>query len=116
MAASPADEREAFVAKVWFITGTSRGFGRDWAISALERGDRVAATARTVASLDDLKERFGDLVLPLALDVNSRESAFDAVSVAEEHFGGLDVVINNAGYGQFGFAEELSEADWRDQI
>jgi NAD(P)-dependent dehydrogenase (short-subunit alcohol dehydrogenase family) len=102
--------------KVWFITGTSKGFGRDWALAALERGDQVVATARDVSTLDDLKERFGDAVLPLTLDVTERSHTFEAIEAAEKHFGGLDVVINNAGYGHFGFAEEVTEQEWRDQI
>ena len=102
--------------KTWFITGTSRGFGREWAIAALERGDRVAATARDASSLDDLVERFGDAVLPLALDVTDRAADFAAVQAAHAHFGRLDVVVNNAGYGHFGMIEELTEADIRDQL
>ena len=58
--------------KTWFITGTSRGFGREWAVAALERGDKVAATARNVDSLKDLSEKYGDAVLTLALDVTDR--------------------------------------------
>ena len=102
--------------KVWFITGTSRGFGYEWADAALDRGDKVAATARDAASLSGLVEKYGDAVLPLTLDVNSREAAFAAVQQAHEHFGRLDVVVNNAGYGQFGLIEELSEAEIRDQF
>jgi NAD(P)-dependent dehydrogenase (short-subunit alcohol dehydrogenase family) len=102
--------------KTWFITGTSRGFGRDWTIAALERGDRVVATARDVRSLDDIAAKYGDSVLPLTLDVANRSEAFDAVQKAYEHFGRLDVVVNNAGYGQFGMVEELSEQEARDQI
>lgn len=102
--------------KTWFITGTSRGFGREWAIAALERGDRVAATAREVSTLDDLVQRFGDAVLPIQLDVTDREADRAAVARAHEHFGRLDVVVNNAGYGQFGMIEELSEAELRDQL
>jgi NAD(P)-dependent dehydrogenase (short-subunit alcohol dehydrogenase family) len=102
--------------KVWFITGTSRGFGREWAIAALERGDKVAATARNTASLDDLVEKYSDAVLPIQLDVTDREADFAAVKQAHDHFGRLDIVVNNAGYGQFGFVEELSEQDARDQI
>jgi NAD(P)-dependent dehydrogenase (short-subunit alcohol dehydrogenase family) len=102
--------------KIWFITGTSKGFGREWAVAALERGDRVAATARDVSTLDDLVERFGDAVLPLTLDVTDHRAAFGAVARTDLHFGGVDVVVNNAGYGQFGFVEELSEADLRDQL
>jgi NAD(P)-dependent dehydrogenase (short-subunit alcohol dehydrogenase family) len=102
--------------KIWFITGTSRGFGREWAIAALERGDAVAATARDTASLDDLVERFGDALLPVRLDVTDRPAAFAAVARAHERFGRLDIVINNAGYGQFGMIEELSEAELREQI
>jgi NAD(P)-dependent dehydrogenase (short-subunit alcohol dehydrogenase family) len=102
--------------KVWFITGTSRGFGREWAIAALERGDLVAATARDTASLDELVAAHGDAVLPIALDVTDRAAAFAAVARAHEHFGRLDVVVNNAGYGQFGMVEELSEAEARAQI
>lgn len=102
--------------KTWFITGTSRGFGREWTEAALERGDRVAATARKVESLDDLVERFGDAILPIALDVTDRDADFAAVAQAHEHFGALDVVVNNAGYGQFGMIEELSEQELRDQL
>jgi NAD(P)-dependent dehydrogenase (short-subunit alcohol dehydrogenase family) len=102
--------------KIWFITGTSRGFGREWAIAALERGDKVAATARNTASLDDLVDRYGDALLPIRLDVTDRDADFAAVKQAHDHFGRLDIVVNNAGYGQFGFVEELSEQDARDQI
>ena len=102
--------------KVWFITGTSRGFGREWAIAALQRGDKVAATARDTASLTDLVATYGDAIFPIRLDVTDREADFAAVKQAHKHFGRLDVVVNNAGYGQFGFIEELSERDARDQI
>lgn len=102
--------------KVWFITGTSRGFGREWAIAALERGDRVAATARDTATLDDLVAKYGDALLPIALDVTDRAADFAAVAQAHDHFGRLDIVVNNAGYGQFGFIEELSEDEARAQI
>ncbi|HYO02519.1 MAG TPA: SDR family oxidoreductase [Mycobacterium sp.] len=102
--------------KVWFITGTSRGFGREWTIAALERGDKVAATARDTATLDDLVAKYGAALLPIELDVTDREADFAAVTRAHDHFGRLDIVVNNAGYGQFGFIEELSEAEVRDQI
>jgi NAD(P)-dependent dehydrogenase (short-subunit alcohol dehydrogenase family) len=102
--------------KTWFITGTSRGFGREWASAALQRGDRVAGTARDTSSMDDLVAEHGDAVLALELDVTDRSAAFAAVARAHEHFGRLDVVVNNAGYGQFGMVEELSEQDARDQI
>jgi NAD(P)-dependent dehydrogenase (short-subunit alcohol dehydrogenase family) len=103
-------------ARTWFITGSSRGFGREWAIAALERGDSVAATARDTGSIDDLVERFGDRILPLKLDVTDRAAVFDAVETAHRRFGRLDVVVNNAGYGQFGLIEEISEAEARAQF
>ncbi len=99
--------------KVWFITGTSRGFGRLWTEAALKRGDKVAATARDAASIADLAERFGDAVLPLALDVTDAEQVKQVVSQAHAHFGRLDVVLNNAGYSLIGTIEEASEADVR---
>ena len=102
--------------KTWFITGTSRGFGREWTIAALKRGDRVAATARKVEELDDLVAEYGDRILPLQLDVTDHDASFAAVKTAHEHFGVLDVVVNNAGYGQFGAIEELSEDEARAQI
>jgi NAD(P)-dependent dehydrogenase (short-subunit alcohol dehydrogenase family) len=102
--------------KTWFITGASRGFGREWTIAALDRGDRVAATARNTATLDDLAAAHPDALLPLPLDVTDREAVFAAVRQAHDRFGRLDVVVNNAGYGQFGMVEELSEAEARDQI
>jgi NAD(P)-dependent dehydrogenase (short-subunit alcohol dehydrogenase family) len=102
--------------KVWFITGTSRGFGRIWAEAALERGDKVAATARDKTSLAALTEKYGDRVFPMALDVTDRGACFSAVAAAAARFGRLDIVVNNAGYGQFGAIEELSEKEARDQI
>jgi NAD(P)-dependent dehydrogenase (short-subunit alcohol dehydrogenase family) len=102
--------------KVWFITGTSRGFGRLWAEAALERGDKVAATARDVAGLEALRQAHGDRVLTLALDVTDKSAVDDAVARAHAHFGRLDVVVNNAGYGLFGTIEEVSEEQARAQI
>ena len=103
-------------AKTWFITGTSRGFGREWALAALERGDRVVATARDASSLDTLVAIHGAAVLPVSLDVTDREAVFAAVARGHQHFGRLDIVVNNAGYGQFGMIEELTEQESREQI
>jgi NAD(P)-dependent dehydrogenase (short-subunit alcohol dehydrogenase family) len=102
--------------KVWFITGSSRGFGRVWAEAALRRGDKVVATARDPAVLQPLVTAYGQAVLPLALDVADRGAAFAAVAKAKEVFGRLDVILNNAGYGQLGAVEELSEAEARAQM
>jgi NAD(P)-dependent dehydrogenase (short-subunit alcohol dehydrogenase family) len=104
------------MATTWFITGASRGFGREWTIAALERGDSVAATARDTTTLDDLVGRFGDAILPLKLDVTDRDAVVAAVKDAHDRFGRLDVVVNNAGYGQFGMVEEISEQEAREQI
>ncbi len=102
--------------KTWFITGASSGFGREWAEAALERGDRVVATARSVDRLTDLGTRYGDNVLTLRLDVTNRREVFDAVHAAHKHFGQLDVVVNNAGFGHLGMVEELTEGEIRDEL
>lgn len=102
--------------RVWFITGASRGFGREWTAAALDRGDRVVATARRPETLAPIVERYGEAVLALPLDVTDRAAAFAAVDAAVAHFGRLDVVVNNAGYGQFGMVEELGEAEVRAQL
>src|SRR4051812_2562150 len=87
------------MSKVWFITGTSKGFGRVWAEAALERGDRVVATARDADTLAPLVETYGENVLALSLDVQDKAAVDAAVKQAHERFGRLDVVVNNAGYG-----------------
>ncbi|MBB4682907.1 SDR family NAD(P)-dependent oxidoreductase [Amycolatopsis jiangsuensis] len=102
--------------KTWFITGSSRGFGREWADAALERGDHVVATARDVGRLSPLAERYGDAVLALRLDVTDRAAVHEAVRRAHAHFGSLDVVVNNAGYGHFGMVEEIGEDELRAQL
>jgi NAD(P)-dependent dehydrogenase (short-subunit alcohol dehydrogenase family) len=102
--------------KVWFITGCSKGFGRIWAEAALDRGDKVAATARDASTLAPLAEKYGDDVLTLALDVQDMDADFAAIKQTHEKFGRLDVVVNNAGYGLFGTIEEVSAEQARDQI
>lgn len=92
--------------KVWFITGTSRGFGRTWAEAALKRGDLVAATARNLSSIADFKEKYGDSVLTLELDVTNTDQVKSAINQAYTHFGRLDIVFNNAGYSLVGTIEE----------
>ncbi len=94
--------------KVWFITGASRGFGRVWATAALERGDKVAATARTLSSIADLQEKYKENVLTLELDVTNYDQVEKAVQQAHEHFGRLDIVLNNAGYSLVGTIEEAT--------
>jgi NAD(P)-dependent dehydrogenase (short-subunit alcohol dehydrogenase family) len=104
------------MSKVWFITGTSKGFGRIWAEAALARGDQVVATARNPDTLDDLVQAHGDSVLALKLDVDDKPAVDAAISKAHSRFGRLDVVVNNAGYGLFGMLEELTEDQIRAQI
>jgi NAD(P)-dependent dehydrogenase (short-subunit alcohol dehydrogenase family) len=102
--------------RTWFITGASRGFGREWTEAALERGDRVAASARDVRSLDALVAEYGDDVLPLQLDVTDKPAVDAAVAQVVERFGRLDIIVNNAGYGLFGAVEEITEEQARAQI
>jgi NAD(P)-dependent dehydrogenase (short-subunit alcohol dehydrogenase family) len=99
--------------KTWFITGASRGFGRIWAEAALKRGDRVTATARKLADVADLAERFGDTVLPLALDVTDSVQVQQAIHQAYAHFDRLDVLVNNAGVSLFAATEEASDEQVR---
>jgi NAD(P)-dependent dehydrogenase (short-subunit alcohol dehydrogenase family) len=102
--------------KVIFITGASRGFGRLWTEAFLKRGDKVAATVRDLRSLDGLVRQYGDALLPIQLDVTDRQAAIAAVNRAKDHFGRIDVLINNAGYGLFGTIEETTEQQARDQM
>lgn len=93
--------------KIWFVTGASGGLGRLWSEAALERGDKVVATARTPEALNDLVEKYGDAVLALPLDVTDREGVFAAVAEGHAHFGRLDVILSNAGYGYMSAIEEI---------
>ncbi|HEY4335150.1 MAG TPA: SDR family NAD(P)-dependent oxidoreductase [Puia sp.] len=102
--------------KVIFITGASRGFGKLWAEAFLKRGDKVVATVRNLDALTDLQKKYPRTLLPIRLDVTDRAASFAAIQTAKEHFGRLDVVINNAGYGLFGTVEETTEQQARDQM
>lgn len=104
------------MSKVFLITGASRGFGRHWAESALRQGHRVVATARDPATLSGLVATYGAAVLPLALDVTDRAACLAAAERSTAHFGRIDVLISNAGYGHFGCLEEITEAEARQQI
>ncbi len=102
--------------RVWLITGSSRGLGRALAEAVLAAGHKLVATARKPAQLDDLARRYGDRVRTIALDVSDEQAASDAVKMATEAFGRLDVLVNNAGYGDIGSIEDTSLADFRAQI
>jgi len=104
------------MSKIILITGASRGFGKIWAKALLERGDKVAATARNTADLNDLVGAYGDAVFPVQLDVNDRDACFAAVDQVKQHFGRIDVLINNAGFGLFGAIEETTEQQARAQM
>lgn len=104
------------MSKVWFITGSSRGFGRELVRAALEAGDDVAAAARRPEQLADLVETHGPRVLPLALDVTDPVQATSALAAAQDRFGRLDVVVNNAGYANVAPIETGDEADFRAQF
>ena len=99
--------------RVWLITGSSSGFGRQIAKAALERGDRVVATARRPETLADLVAATPERVHPVALDVTRTDQIDGAVRGALERFGGIDVLVNNAGHGSVGAVEEIDMADLR---
>jgi NAD(P)-dependent dehydrogenase (short-subunit alcohol dehydrogenase family) len=102
--------------QTWFITGSSRGFGRALTVAALEAGDQVVATARKPDQLDDLVQKYGDRVLPVALDVTDRAAAVTAIDAAMARFGRIDVVVNNAGYANVAAVEHMPEDDFRQQF
>ncbi|MCF2443959.1 oxidoreductase [Dyadobacter sp. CY345] len=104
------------MSKTIFITGASRGFGKLWAEAFLKRGDKVAATARNLTALEDLATVYGDNLLPIKLDVNDRQQVLDAANQVKQHFGSIDILINNAGYGLFGTVEETTEEQARAQM
>ena len=101
--------------KTWFITGASRGLGADIAAAALKAGDRVVATGRQRAAVADALGPDNDRLLTLSLDVADAAQAQAAVAAALARFGGIDVLVNNAGYGHLGYFEESSDEDIRAQ-
>jgi NAD(P)-dependent dehydrogenase (short-subunit alcohol dehydrogenase family) len=105
------------MAQIWLVTGSSRGLGRAIVEAGFGAGNKVLATARDIESLDDdLSDRYGDQVKLFALDVTDESAAAGAVQAAIETFGSLDVVINNAGYGNLSSIEDTSISDFRAQI
>lgn len=102
--------------KTWFVSGSSRGLGRAITEAALVAGNRVVATARDLRPLDSLRERFGEKMRIARLDVTDEVAAQNAVDLAVTAFGGVDVVVNNAGYGELGSVEDTSLKSFRRQI
>lgn len=115
--AAPAAARKPYEEPpVWFITGCSSGFGRAIAELVLKRGWRAVVTARRLESITDLAAPHGDRALALTLDVNDEAMIAKAVREAEAHFGRIDVLVNNAGYGYFAAVEEGEDAEIRRQF
>jgi NAD(P)-dependent dehydrogenase (short-subunit alcohol dehydrogenase family) len=102
--------------RVWLITGTSSGLGRGIANAVLDHGDYAVPTARDLETLEDIIRRAPDRALALALDVTDPRSIRSTVAQAQAHFGRIDVLVNNAGYGLLGAFEELAEDDLRRQF
>lgn len=104
------------MSKIWFVTGSSRGLGRQIVVSALEAGDVVVATARNSKDLDDLTTQYRDRVLPLDLDVTDAAVVERALAAARDKFGRVDVVVNNAGYANTAAIEDMTLDDFRKQV
>ena len=104
------------MSKVWLITGSSRGLGRALAEAVLAAGHKLVATARNPAQVEDLVERYGDEVRAVSLDVTNEQAAAHAVAVATQAFGRLDVLVNNAGYGDISPIEDTNLDEFRAQI
>lgn len=102
--------------RVWFITGASSGLGYEFTKAALETGDQVVAVARNIDKLNELMIQYEEALLPLKLDVTDRSAVFNTVTRAVEHFGRLDIIINNAGNMVLGMIEEQSEEEARSQL
>jgi NAD(P)-dependent dehydrogenase (short-subunit alcohol dehydrogenase family) len=104
------------MSKVWLITGSSRGLGRAFTEAVLEAGDRVVATARRPEQLVELESRYGENIRAVMLDVTNEGQAKVAFEAAIASFGGLDVLVNNAGYGNVRPVEDTTLAEFRAQI
>jgi NADP-dependent 3-hydroxy acid dehydrogenase YdfG len=102
--------------RVWFITGSSSGFGRLLAEEVLKAGDKVVATARNIATIADLEKKYPKTARAISLDVTHREQITTAVEQALDHFGHIDVLVNNAGYGLMAAIEEATDEDIRREI
>ncbi|GAB4045394.1 oxidoreductase [Spirosoma litoris] len=102
--------------KVWFITGSSRGLGRSLTEAVLAKGDQVAATARNLEQLKDLTKTYPDQIYPIQLDVTDKVQIIKAVEAAITHFGRIDVLVNNAGFGIIGAAEAFTDEQVRSQL
>src|SRR5712664_3275576 len=104
------------MARTWLITGSSRGLGRELVQVVLDDGDNAVAAARRPEQLDDLLARYGARIRPVALDVTDPVAAHEAVQTSVDEFGGLDVVVNNAGYATSAAIEDLPDDEFRDQL
>lgn len=102
--------------KIWFITGSSRGLGRSLTEAVLANGDKVVATARKPEQLNELHKKYPDQLYPLQLDVNNTDQVNASVELAIKHFGRIDVLVNNAGFGITGAAEAFTEEQMRSQL
>src|SRR5213078_2526415 len=109
-------DRRPFMSKVWLVTGSASGLGRNIAEAVLASGDRLVATARDPRRLEDLVKKYGDQMRTAPLDVTDEREAYAAVQAAVDAFGRLDVVVNNAGYANSAPIEEMAEDDFRGQF
>jgi len=102
--------------RIWFVTGSSRGLGRSLIKAILSKGDKVAATARDISSLQDLVKQYAEAILPVQLDVNNKAQVHQAIAAVVKHFGRIDVLVNNAGFGITGAVEAYSDEQVRSQL
>ncbi|HEX8607561.1 MAG TPA: oxidoreductase [Pedobacter sp.] len=102
--------------RIWFVTGSSRGLGRSLTEAILLNGDKVAATARDISTLDDLVVKYPDSIYPVSLDVTNKAQVHQAIAAVVGHFGRIDVLVNNAGFGITGAVEAFTDEQVRSQL